>query len=41
MESIKQEAKRPKPPFPKDGSGSISSIWLNDLPTLSNSALIS
>ena len=26
IESIKQEAKRPNPPFPKDGSGSISSI---------------
>jgi len=41
IESMKHEAKRPKPPLPRDGSGSTSSISLIDLPAASNSALTS
>ena len=41
IESMKHAAKRPKPPLPRDGSGSISSISLIDFPAAANSAFTS
>ena len=37
IESIKQAAKRPKPPLPSDGSNSTSSISINSLPASASS----
>ena len=41
IESKKQAASRPRPPLPKDGSGSISSIIFKFLPCSCNKELIS
>ena len=37
IESIKQAAKRPKPPLPSDGSNSTSSTSIKSLPASDNS----